>query len=185
MTTPEPTPQEKALKRVLKISRLNGWSVIIFAGLGILIALALGDLVGAFIGLLVGVAGWMEVRGHNKLKRRDPDGMVWLVRSQMFLLSVILVYCASRLGSFDNDTMLSGLTPEMEAMLKESGIERADLIPLVRMTFFATYFGVAALTILYQGGMAIYYKRKTKLVTEALKAAPILPPRPSALPPSI
>jgi hypothetical protein len=33
--------------------------------------------------------------------------------------------------------------------------------------------------------MAIYYKRKTKLVTEALKAAPILPPRPSALPPSI
>ena len=185
MTTTEPTKQEKALKRVLRYSRLNGWSVVIIAGLGVLLALALGDLVGAFIGLLVGVAGWMELRGHHKLKRRDPDGMTWLVRSQMFLLSVILVYCASRLGSFDNDTMLSGLTPEMESLLKESGIERADIVPMVRLAFFSTYITVAVVTVLYQGGMALYYRSRTKLVTEALKAAPILPSRPSVLPPSI
>ncbi len=193
MTTVEPTKQDKALKRVLKISRVNGWSVVIFAGLGILLALALGDLASAGLGLLVGGAGWMELHGHKRLKRRDPEGMTWLVRSQMFLLSVVLVYCASRLGSFDNETMLSGLTPEMESLLKESGIERADLVPMVRLAFFSTYITitVAALTVLYQGGMAFYYRRKIKLVTEALAAAPAVPAtapapaQPSHLPPSI
>ena len=191
MTTPEPTKQEKALRRVLRISRLNGWSVVIFAGLGLLLALALGDLASAGIGVLVGVAGWMEVHGHSRLKKRDAGGMTWLVRSQLFLLSVILVYCASRLGSFDNETMLAGLTPEMESLLKESGIERADLIPMVRTAFFTTYLTVAAVTLLYQGGMAFYYRGKTKLVTAALAAAPVVPivaqapTRPSHLPPSI
>ena len=36
---PEPTPAQKALKRVLAVSRFNGWSVIIVAGLGILLTL--------------------------------------------------------------------------------------------------------------------------------------------------
>ena len=185
MTSSEPKERDKTLQRVLKISRLNGWSVIIFAGAGILLAGAMGDLVSVFIGLLVGAAGWMEVRGHNKLKRRDPEGMRWLVRSQMFLLAVILVYCASRLGSFDQETMLSGLTPDMQAMLKESGVEMAEITPIVRMAFLTTYGLVAAVSLLYQGGMALYYRRRIKIVTEALTAPPDLPARPSHFPPSI
>src|SRR3972149_1015553 len=114
MTTPEPTPQEKALKRVLKVSRLNGWSVAIFAGLCVLLTLVMGDLLGSVIGLLAVTYGWMEIRGNRLLKRRDPEGMKWLVRAQLFLLAVMLTYCASRLGSFDSDSMLSNLTPDME-----------------------------------------------------------------------
>ena len=173
MTTPEPTPQEKALKRVLKVSRLNGWSVAIFAGLCILLTLAMGDLLGSVIGLLAVASGWMEIRGNGKLKRRDPEGMKWLVRSQMFLLAVMLAYCASRLGSFDSDSMLSNLTPDMEALLKESGIERADLVPLVHKAFFALYGGVALTCLLYQGGLALFYRSKIRLVTEALAAPPL------------
>ena len=178
MTAPEPSPQEKALKRVLAVSRLNGWSVVVIAGLGALIALLLGDLVGVFVGLLAAAAGWMEVRGHRMLRRRDAAGMTSLVRSQLFLLSVILVYCVTRLGSFDADTALSNLTPDMEAMLKESGVTRGDILPLVRTAFLATYLGFAGVSILYQGGMALYYRGKTRLVTEALA----VPPAPLVLP---
>ena len=70
MTTPAPTPQEKVLKRVLKVSRLNGWSVAVFAGLCVLLTLALGDLLGSIIGLLAVTSGWMEIRGHRQLQRR-------------------------------------------------------------------------------------------------------------------
>ncbi|MES1168881.1 MAG: hypothetical protein ABUL61_06890, partial [Oleiharenicola lentus] len=70
MSTTAPTPQEKTLKRVLAISRFNGWSVIIIAGLGILLTLVLGDLLGTIIGALAVLSGWMEVRGHKLLKRR-------------------------------------------------------------------------------------------------------------------
>ena len=171
MSTPAPTPQEKTLKRVLAISRFNGWSVIIIAGLGILLTLLLGDLLGTCIGALAVLSGWMEVRGHKILKRRDPSGMKWLVRSQMLLLAVVLAYCASRLGSFDADTAMGNLTPDMEAVLKESGLERGDILPLVRMAFLTTYLTVAAVCLIYQGGMALYYRSRTRIVTEALAAA--------------
>jgi len=173
MSTPEPTPQQKTLKRVLAISRFNGWSVIIIAGIGILLTLVLGDLLGTFIGALAVVSGWMEVRGGRKLKRRDPAGMTWLVRSQMLLLTVVLVYCASRLGSFDADTAMGNMTPDMEASLKEVGLERADILSMVRTTFFTTYVTVAVVTLAYQGGMALYYRSRTQLVTEALASPPV------------
>ncbi len=173
MTVPEPTPQDKALKRVVAVSRLNGWSVIVIAGLGALLTLLFGDLVGTFIGLLAVVAGWMEVRGHRMLRRGDPAGMPWLVRSQLFLLGVILVYCVTRLGSFDADTAMSNLTPDMEALLKEAGLARGDILPMVRTAFLGTYLTFAAVSIFYQGGMALYYRSKTRLVTEALARPPV------------
>ena len=175
MTTPEPTPAQKALKRVLTVSRFNGWSVVIVAGLGILLTLVIGDLLGTCIGLLVGVAGGMEVRGGRKLGRRDPAGMKLLVRSQLLLLSVILIYCVTRLGSFDADTALGNLTPDMEAPLKELGLERGEILSMVRSTFYITYVTVAVVTVFYQGGMALFYRRRIPLVTEAL-AAPPQPP---------
>ena len=175
MTIPALTPQAKALKRVLRISRLNGWSVIVIAGLGVLLALALGDLSSVAIGLLGVASGVMEVRGHKKLKRRDPDGMKLLVRSQIFLLAIILVYCASRLGSFDPDTVMAGLTPDMETILKESGIQRSDILPLVRLAFFTLYITVAVTGLIYQGGLALYYRSKVRLVTEALNTV-LVPP---------
>ena len=176
MIPPAPTPPEKALKRVLTLSRLNGWSVVIIAGLGVLLALLLLDPLGTAVGLLAAASGWMELRGHRQLRRRDPAGMKWLVRAQLFLLAVVLAYCTSRLGSFDAESMMSNLTPDMETLLKEGGIERADILPLVHKFFLAWYGGVALVCILYQGGLALYYRKKIPLVTAALATPPVPPP---------
>ena len=175
MTAPEPTPQDKALKRVLLVSAIDGWSVTVIASLGVLLTLIIGDWLGTGIGLLVLAAGVLELRGRRQIMRRDSDGLKQLVRAQLFLLAVILVYCTSRLGSFDADTAMANLTPDMEALLKEAGLERADILPLVRITFFATYGGVAFLSLLFQGGLILYYRSKTRLVTEALTAPPQSP----------
>lgn len=175
MTAPAPSPPQKALQRVLAISRLNGWSVTLVAVFGVLLTLLLGDLLGTLIGLLAVTAGWMEIRGHGKLRRQDAEGMKWLVRSQLLLLSVILAYCASRLGSFDADSVMGNLTPDMETILQDAGVGLGDILPLVRLAFFVLYGTVAFVTVLYQGGLALYYRSKTKLVTEALTAPPHSP----------
>jgi hypothetical protein len=172
MPAPQPTPAQKALQRVIGLSRLNGWSVVIVAGLGTLIALALGDWLSIGLGLLVAGFGGLEVHGNRRLKRRDPAGLKWLVRSQLLLLALILAYCSSRLGSFDGETALANLTPDMEAVLKESGLNRADLLPLVHQMFIALYVSVALASLVYQGGLAFYYRSKTRLVTEALTTPP-------------
>ena len=172
MPNPALSSAEKSLQRILTISRLNGWSVIVIAALGSLLALAIGDLLSVLIGLLVLAAGLMEVRGHRQLQQRDPAGLTLLVRSQLFLLAVMLVYCAGRLGSFDADTALASLTPDMEIILAEAGLDKSSLLPLVRTAFFALYSAVAAITLIYQGGLAMFYRSKIKPVTEALTAPP-------------
>lgn len=171
---PELTPQEKTLKRVLLISLIDGWSIIAFAAFGTLLTLLFGDYSGLAVGVLIAIAGAMEIRGRNKLRRRNPDGMKLLVRSQFFLLAVILVYCTSRLGSFDGESAMGNLTPDMEEALKESGLARADILPMVRTIFFVLYGGVAIGTIIFQGGMSLYYRRKTAQVTAAL-SVPVYP----------
>jgi hypothetical protein len=178
----EPTPQEKVLKRVLIVSLLDGWSVIAFAAFGILLTLLFGDLSGMAVGVMIAFAGVIEIRGRNKLKRRNPDGMKLLVRSQLFLLAVILAYCASRLGSFDGDSAMGNLTPDMEAMLKEGGLDKADILPMVRTMFFVLYGGLAVGTCLFQGGMALYYRRRIIPVTAALTVS--MPPPYSSPPPA-
>ncbi|MBI2517044.1 MAG: hypothetical protein HYV95_09020 [Opitutae bacterium] len=169
---PPPLPSEQALARVLKISRLNGWSITILSGLGTLVSLAFGDLVGAGLGLLATGAGAMEVRGHRRLKRGDAGGTRWLVRAELFLLAIIATYAAGRLLSFDAESVRESITPDQQAVLKEAGLEMADIIPLVRTTFRVFYGALLLLTVLYQGGMTLYYRRKVPLIEEALAARP-------------
>lgn len=172
MTAPQPTPAQRTLQWITGLSRMNGWSVVILAGLGGLLALVLGDWLSIGLAGLVGWFGWLEVKGSRMLKQCDPAGMKWLVRSQMLLLALILAYCASRLGSYDAEGALANLTPDMEAALKEAGLNRADIAPLVHQMFLALYISVAVASILYQGGLALYYRRKTPVVTEALTIPP-------------
>lgn len=168
--TPPPLPAELALARVLKISRLNGWSIAIISGLGALLSLAFGDLVGAGLGLLAMGAGLMEVRGHRMLKRGDPDGTRWLVRAELFLLAIIATYAVGRLLSFDAESVRENLTSDQRALLEEAGLQMADIIPLVRLVFRIFYGAMLLVACLYQGGMTLYYRRKVPLIEEALAA---------------
>ena len=172
MTAPPPTPPQLALRKVLKISRLNGWSVAIFAGLCALVSLVFGDLVGGSIGLLIVASGAMEIHGNRLLKRRHATGMIWLIRAQLFFLSVIMAYAVSRLFSFDGEYILSNLTPEMEEALNAAGVSRAELVPLVQLFFRVFYGTIMFVSLIYQGGMAFYYRRKSPLVIVALNLTP-------------
>jgi len=183
MANPAPLSPDKALQGVLKISRLNGWSVAVFAGLGWLVALAMGDLVGVLVGALAIASGGMEIHGHRRLRRRDADGMKWLVRAQLLLLGVILAYAASRLVSFDRELALQNLTPDMRDALRQLDLRVEDLMPLVQKTVWVFYGTVMLTTCIYQGGLALYYRRRAPLVAQALAAPPPVPPPPPKLAP--
>ena len=176
---PPPLPEE-ALVRVLRISKLNGLSVLIIAGLGSLLSLALFDPVGVVVGALVAYGGWMEWSGRKHLVRGEAEeGMRRLVRSQWIVLGVILVYCVTRLASFDAESALGPLTGDMRTQLAEAGVDLASILPLLRLTFYGLYGSVALVTLIYQGGMARYYRRRTEVVKQALAARlrPVVPPR--------
>ena len=176
-----PRVPEEQLRRVLSMAKLNGLGVTIVAGVCALGSLAFGDLMGAAVGALVTAGGAMELSGRKQVERGDAGGMRRLVRSQLLVLGVIVVYAISRFASFDAESAMGNLTPEMRSEMTQAGVDLAAILPMVRLMFYALYGSLAVVTLIYQGGLALYYRRRTEVVKQAL-AARLRPAVPRAMP---
>jgi hypothetical protein len=190
-----PRSPDDILRRVKRLARVDGWSVAIFAGLCTVGSLAFLDPVGISVGLLVTLGGALEVHGYRMLRRNDAGGMRWLARSQLVVLGTIWAYGLERLLSFDAGYLQTEVIPDARAMLTAHGInlddylaqigeDAADIVPLVRLFFVVLYASVLLVTLIYQGGLYLYYRGRTAAVEEALKSPPLIPaPTPAAPPP--
>jgi hypothetical protein len=190
-----PRSPDDILRRVKRLARVDGWSVAIFAGLCTVGSLAFLDPVGISVGLLVTLGGALEVHGYRMLRRNDGRGMRWLARSQLVILGTIWAYGLERLLSFDAGYLQTEVIPNARAMLTAHGInlddylaqvgeDAADIGPLVRLFFVVLYGSVLLVTLIYQGGLYLYYRGRTAAVQEALKSPPLIPaPAPAAPPP--
>ncbi len=188
-----PRPPEEVLRRVIRFSRLNGWSAVLFASLGALVSLGLLDPISVSICLLIGLGGALEVHGQRMLVRRDAGGMRWLVRAQLVVLAVVWFYAATHLVSFDAVYLRDEVIPNAREMLSAFGMnldqifEQADLdtnavVAFVRLLFVAIYGSLMLVTLIYQGGLALYYRRRTAAVEAALRIPLIGPAVPPAAP---
>jgi hypothetical protein len=72
----------------------------------------------------------------------------------------------------------------MNSVLDQMGLDIATLLPLVRLVFRAIYITVILVTLIYQGGLALYYHRQRAAIREALTALPplLVPPPPDGSP---
>jgi hypothetical protein len=163
--TPPLLPEE-TLHRVLRVANLDGLSVLAIAGILALAAAAGGDYAGAAIGLLVAAAGAIELHGAGLVRAGETRGMNWVVASQPYLLAVLLGYCALRLTNFDMTMLQGALTDEMRETIREAGY-RVD--QFLRLVYNLTYGTLAVATLIYQGGMTIYYLRRRAAVEAALE----------------
>lgn len=167
-----PPPPAAVLARLLRVSTFEGRTVfVIGAGGGVLSAL-FGDWFGAVVGALVAGAGAVELHGGQLLRNGQGRGMNWLVRSQLLLGNTILLYCAIRLLTISIASLDADMTPDLRAALSQYGMGVKEFEVLSVKLYRLVYSLVAALTLLYQGGMALYYHRRRKTVAEALSAVP-------------
>ncbi len=167
---PPPLPSE-VLRRVLIVSRFDGISVLAVAGGCALISAAAHDLTGAVVGLIVAGAGAIELHGAALLRHGAERGMKWLVGSQLFLMAAILGYVAFRLASPDTAALQKLVTPEIADQIQQAGMTVEQFIT---GKLHLVYFAVAAATVLYQGGMSVYYLRRRAAVAQALLEEDVL-----------
>jgi hypothetical protein len=161
-------PQE-TLRRVMRIARFDGLSVLIVAGGFALLSAASRDVSGAVVGLMIAGAGAIELHGVGLLKV-GRDGMRWLVSSQLYLMGVILAYCGFRLLRPDVAWMLPYVTGEAaEPILQAAQQEGMTVEQLLVGAMAMLYLIVAAVTLVYQGGMTVYYLRRRRAVETALQ----------------
>ena len=177
------TPEE-TLRRVLKVSRLNGWSVAIFAAFCVLVALVFVNPEGIFVSTIVLASGAMEVWGNRMLHRRKADGMKWLIRAQFLLLGVIAVYAVESAASFDADgfqqrvqevrKIVTSFDINLDDVLRQYGIDPAKVGIFAQKLNWLIYGSVMLTTLLYQGGLALFYRHRIEAVEAAIRAPPMV-----------
>jgi hypothetical protein len=155
-----------ALRRVMHIARLDGLGVLTIAGLFALISALVHDQPGTAIGLAVAGAGAIELHGVTLLRHGAEKGMLWLVGSQLLLLVVILGYVGLRLSHVDVTMMRPLLSDAQQQVIVQSGL---SVDSFLRLVYKGTYVLVGVLTVLYQGGLTIYYQRRRTAVAAALR----------------
>jgi hypothetical protein len=151
------------------VASIDGRLLVIIAATFALLAAAGRESLGAIVGCLAAGAGSLELHGVHRLKLGDPNGMKWLVRSQLVLLLVVLVYATIRYFTFDAELVRAVLArPEFETQLATAGVTIEQALPLFKTLYQATYVVVAFVTCLYQGGLARYYHKRRGIVRQAL-----------------
>lgn len=166
-----PLLPEETLPRVYRLARRDGTMVLAIAGFFALLSAAAGDRIGVGVGVLVAGAGAIELHGSHLLRLGETRAMRWLIGSQFFLMAAVVGYCALRLATFDPRFIDQALTPGLRHSFAQAGYEGAALNEFVRKIYNLTYAAVALVTLLYQGGMALYYARRRGPVAEAIASA--------------
>ena len=147
------------------ISGINGWSVFLFAIFCSIVALVFASWSGVIVGLVIAGSGWSEIRGRTRLQKWHQDAGKWLSGSQLWFFGAIVLYAGYQLWSFSPSSIVAQIPPDLEQLvvrdlcLSPEAIER-----LVTQMFYAVYIGVIFGSLLYQGGLFIYYKRATSLL---------------------
>jgi hypothetical protein len=171
MPKPPLLPAE-IVRRLIRVARFHGYSVLIFTGLFTLGALALGDFKSTLICALITAAGAFEVNGARLLARGESRGIVWLVRSPIYLLTVLLLYVGWQLLTYNSAQAQQVLDPAMKAagmqeQLDALGATQEDLKHMTSVLYFASYGLVALVSFFYLGALALYYHRRRGAVLAA------------------
>lgn len=167
-STPPPLPRE-ILARTIRLSSADGRLVLWLSGLGAFFAAAGHDVIGAVAGCAAAGAGAIELHGSTLLRQEEPRGVDWLIRGQLLLLAIILIYAAACLTHFDVETLRERITPEIDDKISQVGMTRDQFLEACRTLHQLFYSLVGFIALVYQGAMARYYARRRATIQQALQ----------------
>lgn len=160
-----PLLPEEALVRVYRVARIDGTGILAVAAFFACVSAISGDFLGAIAGLLVAGCGALELHGAGLLRQGEERSVTWLVGSQFFLLISILGYCGVRLLSLEIPPIPEDLRPMVEMSAAQAGMTVEEYLHAV---YRLGLWLVALLSLIYQGGMMLYYLRRRDGVYRAL-----------------
>lgn len=151
--------------RVERLARLDGTSVLVLGGVFALLAAMAHEVPLAAIGLLAAGAGAIELHGVGLLRSGEARGMNWLIASQPLLLLVLWGYCGLRLTQSAMPELPEGMSELAAVSAAQWNLTVEEYL---RRLNAITVGVVAVVSLVYQGGMTLYYWRRREPVTRAL-----------------
>ncbi len=143
----------RPLARAAKRAYDNGGWLALFGGLTALFGILGPDVVGLIVGGCVLGVGILERRNGERLRRADVEAPRLLARNELCLMVVIVIYALLQLTVFRT----TGEELERAAGGALGGLDIKGMASSLTNPVYAT---VIAVTLLYQGGMALYYRKR-------------------------
>jgi hypothetical protein len=185
MASPPPLPNDKAkvLSRVLRLAGLEGKSVIFLAGCSVMLAAIGRDWPVMLVSGVAVWAGMITLQGTKRLGAGDArGGMDRLVRGELVLLAAILSYVGILFFRYATGGVNAIISDFTRTMLDAAGHWGPDDRREYAHNFKLFYGLLAALSVVFQGGLALYYHRRRAAVAEALALLPVNNPLLTACP---
>jgi hypothetical protein len=161
-----PLRSDETLERVLRHARSNGMGVLIVGSTFALLGATAKEIVPVMSWLLVAGTGAMTLHGASLLAHGRTRGLNWLVGSQLFCMAFILALCGWQLTHVDLSPLRAAMDAKMQESVKETGLSNDEFLLI---SYRLTYAFIALVTVLYQGGMALYYLRRRDAVFAAFE----------------
>jgi hypothetical protein len=164
MAKSPPLLPTEVLRRVLRVARFHGTSVLAISGACALISAWCHDPTDTVAGLLIAAAGAIELHGAGLIHNGFHRGINWLIASHVYLMGSVLGYVSWRLNHVDLSIMAPLATDDVRQQFESLyHLTDTEFLHLAYMGFFQL---IGVLTMVYTGGMMIYYaSRRARMIT--------------------
>lgn len=160
----------RTVRRAAGVAAFNGWTTGLLAACSA--PFAWFGAVNLLIAGGLGVVAFNEFRGRRRLLRFDPSGAALLGWNQLGFLAGIVAYCLWRVaaGFFGEGPFAAELAAKPELRQVFDSAEGFDAA--YRVAIVAFYGLVIVLSLLFQGGNAVYYFTRRRHVGAYLRDTP-------------
>lgn len=161
---------------MLAIARADGWSVIAVAGASFVLSVYHGSYGLATAAGLVVLTGTGELHGRRLLVEKNLRGFRWLIGAQLLLLGIISLYAWYRWHHFDAVALWAQMPAFVQTLvtdrLVEAGLDPTiDLWIVLDLANQLTCLVLGFVTLLYQGGLSLWYGKQRSLLRHTLLAS--------------
>jgi hypothetical protein len=162
----------KTIRKAARVAGFNGWTTAAAAAFSAMFLLFDRSPAAIAITLGLSVVAYNEFRGRKRLLNFDPCAATMLGWNQLGLLAAIVIYCLWMLSASSSEAvgaMTSGMDSATRQQMREV---LGDLDGLYKSATLAMYGGAIVLSVLFQGGNALYYFTRRRHVEDFIAETP-------------
>jgi len=162
----------KTIRKAASIAGFNGWTTAAAAACSAMFLVFDRSPIAIAVTIALVIVTFNEFRGRKRLLNFDTTAATMMGWNQLGLLAMIVVYCLWSLSG------MAGQADAMRAELKSySDLDAAlgtgpGFEGMVKTISYAFYGGVIALSLVFQGGNALYYFTRRRHVEEFIVETP-------------
>lgn len=162
----------KSIRKAARVAAFNGWTTAAAAAFSAMFLLFDRSGVAIAITLGLSIVAYNEFRGRKRLLNFDPSAATMLGWNQLGLLAMIVVYCLWNLNGSSAEAA-SALSSQFNSASERELLSMAgDLEGLYKTATLAMYGGAIAVSVLFQGGNALYYFTRRRHVEDFIAETP-------------